>query len=102
MLHSALGSKNNAVTANNRNTTPPIKVTEKRKDCRYLMFYIDVQYTIGYLRKGWSRKYLKTSALLRCYMVSVGSRSETFWDNLSMPTSRVKHPPGPALLSIPR
>jgi len=26
-----LGSKNNAVTANNRNTTPPIKVTEKER-----------------------------------------------------------------------
>lgn len=30
-LHSALGSKNNAVIANNRNTTPPIKVTEKER-----------------------------------------------------------------------
>jgi hypothetical protein len=26
-----LGSKNNAVIANNRNTTPPIKVTEKER-----------------------------------------------------------------------
>jgi len=34
-LHSALGSKNNAVTANNRNTTPPIKVTEKERKYIY-------------------------------------------------------------------
>ena len=31
ILHSALGSKNNAVIENNRNTTPPIKVTEKER-----------------------------------------------------------------------
>jgi len=32
-----LGSKNNAVTANNKNTTPPIKVTEKERKNTYLM-----------------------------------------------------------------
>jgi hypothetical protein len=36
-LYSAFGSKNNAVRANNRNTSPPINVTEKEREKIELM-----------------------------------------------------------------
>jgi hypothetical protein len=40
-FYSAFGSKNNAVIANNRNTTPPIRVTEKEIEKSHLTLYND-------------------------------------------------------------
>jgi hypothetical protein len=49
-FHFSFGSKNNAVIANNRNTTPPIKVTEKEKKKTHLTLNTDTENTIRCLQ----------------------------------------------------
>jgi hypothetical protein len=49
--YAAFGSKNNAVTANNRNTTPPIKVTEKEIEKSHLTLNKDEK--MRFEHKNW-------------------------------------------------
>jgi hypothetical protein len=51
-FYAAFGSKNNAVIANNRNTTPPIRVTEKEIEKTYLTLNKDTKNTLRCLRTG--------------------------------------------------
>lgn len=46
----SFGSKNNAVIANNRNITPPIKVTEKETEKTHLTLNTDTKNTTRCLR----------------------------------------------------
>jgi hypothetical protein len=52
--YSAFGSKNNAVTANNRNTTPPIRVTEKEIEKLHLTLNKDKKMRCEH--KNWGLK----------------------------------------------
>jgi len=53
-----------------------------------MMQQLDTNCTIS----GLHCKVDKNCTLLGCYTLCIGNSLPTFWDNLSVPTSRVKNP----------